>query len=78
MFVFSGFILYELIEVSFFLNFYLHSECLLKKSHLEAHKYTPTQLGVTGSLLPKTIRDAPPNREVNRRKKKKIQICTKF
>ena len=31
--------------------------------------YTPTQLEVTGSLLPKTIRNAPCNRDVNRRKK---------
>ena len=31
-------------------------------------KYTPTQLGVAGSLLPKTLRDAPHNREVNRKK----------
>ena len=31
-------------------------------------KYTPTQLGVAGSLLPKTIRDAPHTREVNRKK----------
>ena len=33
-------------------------------------------LGVTGSLLPKTktIRNAPPNREVNRRKRKKYRF----
>ena len=36
---------------------------------LAALKYTPTQLGVTGPLLPKTVRDAPSNKEVNRRKK---------
>jgi len=33
-------------------------------------KYTPTQLGVAGSLLPKNICDAPPNGDVNRRTKK--------
>ena len=38
------------------------------KSHHCNHKCIPTQLGVAGSLLPKTIRDAPHNREVNRKK----------
>ena len=38
-------------------------------------KYTTTQLGVTGSLLPKTVRDAPPNRELNRRKKKNYRFA---
>ena len=33
------------------------------------------QLGVAGSLLPKTIRDAPYNREVNR---KNITDCAKY
>ena len=39
-----------------------------KRTIVNNHKYTPTQLGVAGSLLPKTIRDAPHNREVNRNK----------
>ena len=38
-------------------------------------KYTPTQLGVAGSLLPKTIRDALPNRDVNRRTKKNYRFA---
>ena len=37
-------------------------------------KYTPTQLGVTGCLLPKTICDAPPNTEVNRRRRRRKTI----
>ena len=40
------------------------------KPQLRSPKYTPSQLGVTGSLLPKTVRDATPNREVNGRKRK--------
>ena len=41
--------------------------------HLPKLKYTPTQLGVTGSLLPKTVREAPPNSEVNRKQKEKTK-----
>ena len=43
---------------------------LLKLSDV---KYTPTQLEVTGSLLPKTVRDAPPNGEVNTKQNKKTK-----
>ena len=39
-------------------------------------KYTLTQLGVAGSLLPETIRDAPHNREV--KSTKKFSDCTKY
>ena len=39
----------------------------LRKHQVGNLKYTPTQLGVTGSLLSKTmICNAPPNGEVNR------------
>ena len=38
-------------------------------------KYTPTQLGETGSLLRKTIHDAPPNGEVNRGEKRHYRFA---
>ena len=49
----------------------------LRKHQVGNPKYTPTQLGVTGPLLLKTICNAPPNGKINRRQSYTFALNTK-